>query len=62
MKATAELSADLKQRLRTLPVTTELINEANAFPAERDEALSETESGLIPASLDSYVYRVLNKG
>lgn len=61
MKATDELSADLKQRLRkVVPVTLELIDEANEFLAEREEAIIEVETGLIPCRPGSYVARVLD--
>lgn len=55
-----EKSADLKHRLRTQPCTIDLIDEANEFPAEREEAIIETETGLISAEQGSYVDLVLN--
>ena len=55
MKRTDEESADLKQRLRTLPCTDALIAEAAEFTAERDEAIEETEHGVIAAAKGSYV-------
>ena len=60
LKPTDEDSANLKHRLRTLPCTIDLIDEANEFPAEREEAIIETETGLIPAEPGSYVALVLN--
>ena len=59
MKNTDEESADLKQRLRTLPNTPALEQEAGEFPIEADEAVEETERGLILAVAGSYVAAVL---
>ena len=61
MKSTADESADLKQRLRTLPETADLTAEAAAFPAETDEALDEVERGVILAMPDSYVANRLRR-
>lgn len=55
LKTTDDESADLKQRLRTLPVTAELRAEAEAFPAEASEAIEEVERGLVEALPGSYV-------
>lgn len=60
MKDTDEESADLKHRLRTLPCTVDLIDEANEFPAEMEEAIIEAETALIPAVPGSYVARYLD--
>ena len=59
MKDTDRESADLKQRLRTLPNTPSLYREAEEFPTEADEAVEETERGLIPAVRGSYVAVIL---
>lgn len=59
MKNTAEESANLKRRLRTLPLTPALEREANKFPSEASEAVDETERGLISAGEGSYVAVIL---
>ena len=61
MKATSEESANLKQRLRTLPNTPALELEAGEFPSEASEAVEETERGLIQAVAGSYVARHARK-
>lgn len=61
MKETDEQSAELKHRLRTLPETAALAQEAEEFPAEAEEALIETEDGRIPALTGSWVANKLGK-
>jgi hypothetical protein len=62
MKSTDAQSADLKRRLRTIPVTPALRAEAERFPVETDEAIEEVERGLIAALPGSYVSHVLRRG
>jgi hypothetical protein len=59
MKATADESANLKRRLRTLPATPALWAEAEAFPLETSEAIEEVERHLIVALPGSYVDTIL---
>lgn len=59
MKETAGESADLKMALKHDPVTDLLRAEAEAFPAEADEAVAEVQGGLDTCAPDSYVAEVL---
>ena len=59
MKVTAEESATLKMALKHDPVTPFLRAEAEAFPAEADEACSDVENGHDTAAVGSWVEEVL---
>jgi hypothetical protein len=59
VKATARESADLKMALKHDPVSPFLRAEADAFPAEADEALHEVERGWDTAAAGSWVEEVL---
>ena len=55
MKETAGESADLKMALKHDPETPELAAEAEAFPVEADEAMSEVENVYDTADPGSWV-------
>lgn len=55
MKDTEEESAILKQALKHLPCTPELITEAEAFPEEAGEAIQEVQDGYEEADPGSWV-------
>ncbi len=59
MKDTAEQSAELKMALKRDPESAVLAAEAEAFPVEADEALTECEQGWDTATPGSWVARRL---